>query len=412
MKKTFLGLDLLRFALAVYLMVYHTIYITPQGEGLPFKELLSLGGFATSTFFLLSGFILGHVYFGDTQELRGGTQSFFVKRLTNLYPIHLISLVLFLAVGVAGINPVNRFALMTLDGQAGGFEYVGPLATAANVILTALMIHAWNPLYEAINPPSWSLSALLFFYFCFPWVAPRLLAIERKGRAFVLVWLLYLAPPVVFVGMNWFNPAAVGFIMTNPIVRLPEFVAGILLYGLYRERQVQWIVATTTRAVATLSFIALSFIIASLVSAHGPIALQYIIHNGALMPAEVALIVACAEISVPGSLSRLAVRLGNSALSIFAIHLPLFLVFTKVQKLFDIGLSPPACVQQFAACIRASRDVTPGLAAYPLYLLVTVVVAVLFQERIVVPLRDALRRRLLHSATAAKRESRFGHGAG
>jgi peptidoglycan/LPS O-acetylase OafA/YrhL len=121
------------------------------------------------------------------------------------------------------------------------------------------------------------------------------------------------------------------------------------------------------------------------------------------------LIVVCAEGKVPRTLARLAARLGNSALSIFAIHLPLFLVFTKVQKLFAIGLSPVECVRQFSACISASRDATPGLATYPLYLLVTVIAAVLFQERIVVPLRDALRVRLLRESTRAGENSQLGH---
>jgi peptidoglycan/LPS O-acetylase OafA/YrhL len=408
-KRTFLGLDLLRFALAVYLMAYHTLYVAPQGDDLPFRELLSLGGFATSTFFILSGFILAHVYLGeDPTNLLGGTRSFFVKRLTNLYPIHLISLALFLAVGLAGVSPINRYALMMLDGQPGGFDYLGPAATTLNVVLTVLMVHAWNPLYEAINPPSWSLSALLFFYVCFPWLAPRLLSLTDKARVLRLVWFLYLLAPVFFAMMEWYEPAAVGFIMTNPLIRLPEFVAGVLLYGLYREGALRWVTACTTRTVAALTFVVLCFFTASIIVAHGPIGWQYIIHNGALMPAELILVILCAASNVPRALSKLATRLGNAALSIFAIHLPLFLVFTKLEKLLAIGWTPLDCVRQSSACISASRDASAGLALYPLYLLVTVIAAVLFQERVVVPLRDALRIRLLRKTTRASRTTRFG----
>jgi peptidoglycan/LPS O-acetylase OafA/YrhL len=398
-KTTFYGLDLLRFGLALYLMVFHTVYLNPQSEDLPFRDLLDLGSFATSTFFLLSGFILAHVYFGgETAELKGGTRAFFVKRLTNLYPIHWISLALFLAVGVAGANPINRFALESLDGQAGGFVYLGPLATWANVVLTVLMLHTWNPLYEVLNPPSWSLSALLFFYLCFPWLTPRLLALRRKGMALAVVWVVYLIPPVLFAAMQWYGPAAVGFITSNPLVRLPEFAAGILLCGLYRAGQMQWLVATRLRTGATLLFVLLCATFASLLFARHSFAAQYILHNGALMPAEMALIVVCAGCTVPERWSRLAATLGNSALSIFAIHLPIYMVFVKIEKLYGLGMSPLECARQLAACIHASRDVTPGFAAYPLYMLVCVVAAILFQERVVVPLRNALRGRLLRGA--------------
>jgi peptidoglycan/LPS O-acetylase OafA/YrhL len=395
MKKTFDGLDLLRFLLAVYLTLYHTVYVTRYGAALPYRAWLGLGGFATSSFFLLSGFILAHVYLGQQPSvLRGGAKRFFVNRLTNLYPVHWISLALFLTVGVAGVNPLNRFSLMTLDRQAGGFEYLDSMTTLAIIVATVWMLQAWQPLYEAINPPSWSLSALLFFYACFPWLAPRLLSLRRPGRAWAMLWLGYLTLPVVFAMQHWYAPVSVGFLYTNPLVRLPEFAAGILLYGLYRERSVDWLCATPARRAATLAFVALSFIGGVKALEHGGFGWQYIVHNGALLPSQAALILVCAHVTMPAAAARLATRLGNAALSLFAIHLPLFLIFTKLGKLLAIGMDPLQCVQQFTACVKASRDVVPSMALYPAYLVGTVVAAVVFQERIVVPLRNALRNRL------------------
>lgn len=102
MNKKFDALDLLRFALACYLMVFHSIHQYPQSEQLRFIALAGLGGFATSTFFILSGFILTHVYFGWSEALRGGRYAFFVKRLSNLYAIHLIAFALLLLVSLSG----------------------------------------------------------------------------------------------------------------------------------------------------------------------------------------------------------------------------------------------------------------------------------------------------------------------
>ncbi|MGY2924932.1 peptidoglycan/LPS O-acetylase OafA/YrhL [Ewingella americana] len=56
-KQRFIGLEWLRFLLGCYVMVYHTFHQYPQRGSVPFlAELTSMGFFATSTFFVLSGF--------------------------------------------------------------------------------------------------------------------------------------------------------------------------------------------------------------------------------------------------------------------------------------------------------------------------------------------------------------------
>jgi len=414
MKRAFVGLDLLRFSLAFYLMVYHTIHIYPHSQDLAFGELLGLGGFATSTFFLLSGFILAHVYYGDfphfgdfPAKIRGGVRAFFVKRLANLYPIHLISLGLFLLVGAAGVNPINRFTLTMLEGAPVQSVFLGQAATAFNMLLNVLMLQAWNPLYIAINPPSWSLSTLLFFYLAFPLVAPRLLSSRHKPVLLGLIWFVYLIPPVLASAMQWSGAAAIGIVETNPLLRLPEFLGGVLLYGLLRDGDLHWMVSSAQRRMTIVTSIALSFVGASILLARGPWYWEYILHNGLLMPTEMALIVLCTIDTESAWLARTAARLGNAALSIFAIHLPLFLLFMKAQKLLFIGISPVACVQHFATCIAISKSAEPGMATYPVFLVGTVIVAVLFQEQVVVPLRDSLRRKFLNKREAVLNKRRM-----
>ncbi|MDR5855745.1 acyltransferase [Caballeronia sp. LZ062] len=392
--KKFVGLDLLRFGLAVYLMIFHTVREYPQNATIPLIELTNLGGFATSTFFILSGFILSHVYFGRTTELRGGTKEFFVKRLSNLYPVHLISLFLLLVVSATGTQTLNSFSLMSLnDGDAQ--VVLGGADTAINFVLNILLLQVWNPLYASINAPSWSLSTLLCFYLAFPFLAPRLLGADRKVRLLVVLWVLYLIPPAVATLMHWYGPAAVGLITRNPLLRLPEFLAGILLYGLYREGRLAGAFNDWGKLAASLSFVAASFVYCAWLESHGPIYSRYVIHNGALLPAELLLVAVFAFVSIRQRHESLCVRLGNAALSIFAIHVPLFFIMMKVLKLLQMGESPIWCASHFSACVSASKHVVPSMATYPLYLLVTVIVAVYFQERLLVPVRALLRARFL-----------------
>ncbi|CAB4046883.1 acyltransferase family protein [Paraburkholderia phenoliruptrix] len=390
----FVGLDVLRFALAVYLMVFHSIHQYPQYTTLPLVELANLGGFATSSFFILSGFILAHVYFGRTTELRGGTREFFVKRLSNLYPVHLIALVLVLLVSVVGTRGFQQFAVMSLD-DAEHFVTLGTTETAVNFVLNLFLLQVWYPLYGSVNPPSWSLATLFFFYLAFPFVAPRLLRARNKYRLVVVLWVLYLVPPVAATLMHWYSPAAVGFITLNPVLRLPEFLVGIVVYGLFREGQLNAIYESRARIFAAMLVFAASFAVAAWLETHGSMSTRYVVHNGALMPGEVLLVIVFAGLTVPSRFAALATRLGNSALSLFAIHVPVFLVMMKVLKLLSIGKSPLWCASHFSECVAASKEVVPSMATYPLYLIGTVIAAVYFQERLVAPLRDWIRGRFL-----------------
>jgi len=404
MNKKFDALDLLRFALACYLMVFHSIHQYPQSEQLRFIALAGLGGFATSTFFILSGFILTHVYFGWSEALRGGRYAFFVKRLSNLYAIHLIAFALLLLVSLSGTRAHNAFYLLSLDESNVSAQLLPPVQAAINWLANVLLIQAWNPLYSSINPPSWSLSALLFFYFTFPVAAPKLLAAKRPGALAFALWLLYLVPPVIAAAMHWYGPAGVGTILHNPMVRVPEFFLGILTYRLFREHRFDWMTRNSTVRACLAMCVVLSFVAAAQWVAVGPEYSKYVVHNGALTPAEIVLVALCAGVTVPHRFARWSSRLGNAALALFAIHGPIFLVSMKVLKLATMGESPWWCTRHFGACVAASKHIEPSMATYPLYLIGTAVAAVYFQERCVVPLRDWIRARLLTGTELAHSE--------
>ncbi len=408
--KKFVGLDLLRFSLAVYLMVFHTIREYPQNVELPFIELTNLGGFATSTFFILSGFILSHVYLEHTEKLKGGTRAFFVKRLSNLYPVHLVSLILLLVVSTTGTRTIDNFSLMSLR-HGDTVITLGPMDTSINFLLNILLLQVWNPLYASINPPSWSLSTLLFFYIAFPVLAPRILRAKNKARLLVVLWILYLAPPAIATAMHWYGPAAVGLIMRNPVLRLPEFLSGILLLGMYREGQLRRICDNWDKVCLASLFIASSFVAGAWLDSHGPLYVRYIIHNGALMPAEILLVAVGTAVTIPSCFERTCVRLGNASLSIFAIHVPVFFIMMKALKLASIGKSPLWCMSDFSACVSASKHVVPSMTTYPLYLALTVVVSVYFQERVLVPVRALIRAQLLGKPLGKPESASSRHGA-
>lgn len=395
MRKTFVGLDAMRFSLAVYLMVFHTVHEYPQADTLPLIQLANLGGFATSSFFVLSGFILTHLYIDHTRYIRGGTRSFLVKRLSNLYPIHLIGLLLFVLVSLVSTRSAESFLLPTFTGGAQQAVQLSAGPAASLWLLNVSMLQAWESRFSSINGPSWSLSCLLFFYLVFPILGPRLANMRRRVLALIVLWLLYLVPPITAVLVGAYGSSVAGALEHNPLLRIPEFLCGCLLYTFYASGGLQWMMRTRWRKTAAAAFVVASFLLGCHLVAAGPLYWRYIMHNGALLPAELVLVALCADATVPRWMHSIAAVLGNAALSIFAIHSAFFIVMIKALKFAAINEPIWRCAAHVSACAASARSVTPSMATYPLYLVLAILASVFFQERCVVPLRTAIRKALL-----------------
>lgn len=406
-KQRFFGLEWLRFLLGLYIVIFHTLHAYPSIRGWS-GYITDIGFFSTSAFFILSGFLLAHVYLDSEHRLREPAVSFWIKRFSNLYPIHIGALLLAMAVsalvGYLGIAPGDeaislRFVVFDVnDGTAQSdpeslHHVMGNGELTLNLLLNVTLLHAWNPLYLTFNPPSWSISVLFFFYLTFPWIAPRLFRIKSLGWALVLTNVLYLIPPIMVVFMTGFDTPETGILHRNPLIRLPEFIAGILLCALYtRNEQAGRSLGPGLRRLALL-FIAVSVVIGAWLMQHQGSAWYYLLHNGLWLPAQLALIYIAAHWSPPSSarMRRLASRLGGASLPMFALHVPLFAVFTRVER--TLGGEPGLCLSDLSQCMESAADISLWL--YPLFLLATVLFCVKFQEAFVVRIRNLLQGLLL-----------------
>ncbi len=177
---------------------------------------LPLGGPAVSFFFVLSGFILTHVYDGRLQHM--GVRRFFATRLARLWPLHASCLALCL--------------WLTRDFVLGDpLHPEGVLSFLAQLFL----VHAWIPVEGwmfGFNSVSWSISTEFFFYLSFP----LFLRVSRRN-CLVLFFLvlggalgILAAVDVWQAGggssrfLDW--PAAA---ICHPFVRLPEFLLGVVV---------------------------------------------------------------------------------------------------------------------------------------------------------------------------------------
>ncbi len=408
----FYGLEWLRFLLGLYIVIFHTLHTYPSISDWS-GYVTSVGFFSTSAFFVLSGFLLTHVYFGATGAMREPARSFWVKRFSNLYPLHIGSVLLAMAisslVGYLAITDQDagasiRFVLYDVnDGSsmASITHYMSNPELVLNILLNLTLLHAWNPFYLTFNPVTWSISTLFFFYLVFPWIAPRLLKIAALRRALAITNLVYLIPPLLVIALTDFGAPETGLLHRNPIIRLPEFVAGILLYALYRQRSREGRLLSPGQQALLLGGVAVAVVIGSWLLQHGAHAWYYLLHNGFFLPAQLALIYVVAHWPSPEShrVKRLATRLGGASLPMFALHVPLFVIFTRAERV--LAGEPSLCLTSVSRCMDAAGPAS--LWAYPVFLAVTVVFCMLFQERVVVRIRHWLQRRLLPLVKAESR---------
>ncbi|MDI7110807.1 acyltransferase, partial [Pseudomonas aeruginosa] len=56
---------------------------------------------------------------------------------------------------------------------------------------------------------------------------------RHKSNVLALVWLAYLIPPALAVASESYGIPWTGLLHRNPLLRLPEFLGGILAYGLF-----------------------------------------------------------------------------------------------------------------------------------------------------------------------------------
>jgi peptidoglycan/LPS O-acetylase OafA/YrhL len=180
-------------------------------------------------FFMLSGFVLSHVYWGTfTSETAdaGNYWRFMGARVARLYPLHLFNLCQFLVATLA-------FAFYQY-GSAGEFNAI-PIHGARS--LTALlanvaMLQGLKASELAWNYPAWSISVEFLAYLLFPLALPLIGQAGARMKSFLAGSAVLALCLFAHLGGGDFNQ------WDGPITLLrclPEFVLGALLYAGLRD---------------------------------------------------------------------------------------------------------------------------------------------------------------------------------
>ncbi|MEO9130534.1 MAG: acyltransferase [Sphingomonas sp.] len=192
----------LRFFAAAAVVILHSgshrlTEIVPR----PIATLMANGYLGVTFFFVLSGFILQHVYAGKVDVRR-----YAVARFARIYPVYMLALAIAAVCSFSATwRAIPQLVLLQL--------WVAPSTTFDN----------WNG-------QAWTLSVELLFYMLFPLVSP---IAARLRLPALIATVATLTALILAVRTSWISSSeqlapALQW-LPIPIVRLPEFLFGIAL---------------------------------------------------------------------------------------------------------------------------------------------------------------------------------------
>ncbi len=353
----------LRGIAALWVVIFHFCWYFPAVHPERYTGVVYKGYLAVDMFFVLSGFVITHVYKeGFARRVTGRRYRDFLKaRVARIYPLHITVLLLFVATASA-----ERAASYALRGSFEPIPLLGERSLGGFLANLVMLQGLWAR-ELSWNDPAWSISLEFLAYFLFPLLFPVLWRAGPAAKAgfggllvVALGWLAYRTG-------GYFNQ----WNGTYAILRcLPEFLAGMLLYSVYQSG----IFASVLASDAALAAIAL--LLAALLHLAAP--------DLAIIPLFPLLILAAVRNT--GRLSPLLnsaplTWLGEISYSLYLLHWFVLFVATEIARRLP-GLD------------FANLPLAPSLALITALIAVSLALATLCFRFIEVTGRRWLRQRL------------------
>ena len=198
----------LRGIAALFVVLFH---LTSGNTDSTVPGFFLRGYLGVDLFFILSGFVLTHVYVREFLAERSwrAVGAFLWTRVARLFPVHIF---------ILGVLVIGHAA-----------QGMSTLALLANFLL---LLVPWP--VDALNPPAWSLSAEWYAYLLFPFMIGRLWRCDGRIAAALCVALLLGLDILVAVSAGDFREVGSGW---SALARaLPEFVIGVFTYRAFGDR--------------------------------------------------------------------------------------------------------------------------------------------------------------------------------
>jgi peptidoglycan/LPS O-acetylase OafA/YrhL len=312
MNQQIASLTSLRGIAALVVVMHHfCYYLLPEtGKILSsYSHFFQNGYLWVDFFFILSGFIMTHVYgkYFSTAVSTGNYRSYLTSRFARIYPLHLFVIVMFFGLEVA------KLYLFNLPAFTGKFNLTALFASVS--LLQAFDLNCpplfWCDTYW--NEPAWSISIEFVIYCFFPWL---LLLRSKLDRQFNLI--IYICTLMLILLLIQFTRGNLDAIIGIPAIARCglEAILGIITYKTYQRGNYHNYVNLNLLAIISIGWIGYVM--------HNWVDRGRSFHDWSILPAFSLLILAVS--TQTNSLiskfvnSQVIVYLGTISYSIYMVH--------------------------------------------------------------------------------------------
>jgi peptidoglycan/LPS O-acetylase OafA/YrhL len=210
----------LRFLIAFIIFVFHLKIHVGLNIGIKIIDNFLLNG-ATfmSGFFVLSGYIMYHIYSKNDFKNISEFRSYYIKRFAKIYPTYILATIVF-----------TFFAIFILKQSLTSKEW------ALYIYNDIFLLQAFQKSYFSLmfNGGSWSISVEAFFYLCFPFIMVHEKSFQGKSLLiFACIFLIIINLNTLLSSTS--NHSTSYYSYSNPIYRISEFLIGIAFCKLRNE---------------------------------------------------------------------------------------------------------------------------------------------------------------------------------
>ena len=326
-------IDVFRFIAASLVLLVHYKYIF--GIEIIWEAFAAS---ALSWFFVVSGFILSYRY---PQLHRTDLKKFYLFRLVRIYPLYLLAVLFGSLVTAMGYSRLHEdFFIMVGRSPMGTYDL--PMPINATLWSEALIKHLFfiqilsntETLKFLLNPPLWSISNEAFFYLCFPLLLRAIRHLTRISHIIITLMLIYGLQHLlvqIFLPtakpLDWYNLNTL--IYTNPLIRIMEFIMGMLLYQAYCRSQI-----TLGRLIFYPILLLLIMLYIGVMYVNLSIPMQYGLFLTGL-PVIILIVYVLAQVNwqPQGSLRKLCIFSGGASYVLYSLHWPLM----EMSRFFDFN---------------------------------------------------------------------------
>lgn len=304
----------LRGIAALLVVVFHLRFYIPNLNYAEYMPAFHAGYLWVDFFFILSGFVISHVYGSDLERgLRGfAYRRFMYARFCRIYPLHFVVLGAFVVFEFVQIALHSGFGL--LPGFTAFRGHHAPEGLLSSLLLVNTL-HVHDRLLW--NFPSWSISAEWVAYLMFP-----LLFLALYRRAAAPSWLAFSLLLGLLNLLAMTNGGRLAIHYDYGALRcLLEFSIGILVYKAYQSDRLGGLLKSDVGFLLAIAWIA--------------VGMTLFLPDIFVVPAFAGLVLTAARNGGLASRvlnTRPMLHLGEISYSIYMVNILTFLVVKVVWK--------------------------------------------------------------------------------